>query len=251
MKQMNLNHRGFADDSYNPHTDSIVNSIHEFHFDGLAGVTFESWFKKYEDLFKVDLNNLDDATKVRILLRKLGTIEHERYSNFILPKNSRDFSFDATIDTLSQIFSEQSSLFNIRYQCLKIIKSNEDDWVKHAGLVNRECERFKLSSMTEDQFKCLVFVCSLQSPDDADIRTRILSKIEQCPNISLQEITAECQRLVNLKHDTSMVENNGRASYVHAVSEKKNSGSQKHHKSTDNQPSSPCWSCGGWHYKKF
>ncbi|KAH9580751.1 hypothetical protein MS3_00009301 [Schistosoma haematobium] len=53
--------------------------------------------------------------------------------------------------------------------------------------------------MTEDQFKCLVFICSLQSLEDADMRTKILSKIKQCPNITLHE--------VNLKHDISMIKN--------------------------------------------
>ncbi|CAH8651986.1 unnamed protein product, partial [Schistosoma intercalatum] len=202
------------------HTDSVINAIHEFNFDGVAGVTFESWFKKYEDLFYIDLCKLDDASKVRILLRKLGTMEHERYSNFILPKNPRDFSFDDTVKTLSQIFGEQSSLFNIRYQCLKLTKEPGDDWVKHAGTVNRECERFRLSSMSEDQLKCLVSICSLRSPEDADIRTRILSKLEHCPNMTLQEVTTECQRLVNLKHDTSMVENGNCFRNVNAVQKK-------------------------------
>lgn len=43
------------------------------------------------------------------------------------------------------------------------------------------------------------FLYNLQSPEDVDIRTKILSKIKQCPNITLQE--------VNLKHDTSMIKN--------------------------------------------
>ncbi|VDP57354.1 unnamed protein product [Schistosoma mattheei] len=92
------------------HTDPVINAIHEFNFDGVAGVTFESWFKKYEDLFYIDLCKLDDASKVRILLRKLGTMEHECNSNFILPKNPRDFIFDETVKTLAQIFGELSSI---------------------------------------------------------------------------------------------------------------------------------------------
>ncbi|CAH8481356.1 unnamed protein product [Schistosoma rodhaini] len=244
-QQMNLNKNGLTDVSAKSHADCIIDSIHEFHFDGVAGVTFESWYKKYEDVFNVDLETFDDAAKVRVLLRKLGTIEHERYTNYILPKNPRDISFEETVKILSQIFGEQSSLFNIRYQCLKIVKAGNDDWVQHASIINRECERFKLSAMTEDQFKCLVFVCSLQSSEDADIRTRILSKIEQCPNITLQEVTTECQRLVNLKHDTSMVENNGRLPYVQAVS-----GKQKQN-TTIKKPPSACWFCGELHYKRF
>ena len=41
---------------------------------------------------------------------------------------------------------------------------------------------------------------------DADIRTRILSKIEQNPDVTLQQVAVECQRLVNLKHDSTMVQ---------------------------------------------
>ena len=113
---LNLSQNSVTDDASKSNVNHIINSIHEFNFDGSAGITFETWFKKYEGLFKVDLRRLGDADNVRIPLRNLGTVEHERYSNFILPKNPRDFSFDEAIEILSQIFAEQSSLFNIRYQ---------------------------------------------------------------------------------------------------------------------------------------
>ncbi|VDP59577.1 unnamed protein product [Schistosoma mattheei] len=73
------------------YTYLVINAIYEFNFDGVAGVTFDSWFNKYDDLFHIDLCRLDHVSKVKILRRKLGATECERYSNFILPKNSRDF----------------------------------------------------------------------------------------------------------------------------------------------------------------
>ena len=185
--------------------DSIANSISEFTFDPDSGLTFDTWFKRWDDIFRTEFSKFDDAWKVRLLLRKLGTMEHERYINFILPKGARDFSFDDTIKQLAEIFGDQSSLFNVRYQCLKLVKNPADDFVKFAGLVNRECEKFKLKTMTDDQFKCLIFVCGLQSSGDTDIRTRLLNKIEQEPDINLRVLTTECQRLLNLKHDTAMV----------------------------------------------
>lgn len=84
---MNLSHKRLADYSCNSHTDSIIHSIHEFNFDGLAGITFEFWFKKHEYLFKVDLQKLGDAVKIRTLLRILGMVENECQSNRIVPKN--------------------------------------------------------------------------------------------------------------------------------------------------------------------
>ncbi|GAA50209.1 hypothetical protein CLF_104235, partial [Clonorchis sinensis] len=133
--------------------DSIANSITEFHYDPDAGLTFDSWFRRYEDVFKVELKHKDDAWRVRLLLRKLGTTEHTRYSNFILPKNTRDLTFEKTVQQLSMIFGERSSLFNIRYQCMKLAKKETEDYITYAGRVNLECEQFKLSTMTEDQFK--------------------------------------------------------------------------------------------------
>lgn len=125
-QQMNLDQKGITNYPFRSHVDHINNSIYGFHFDGLAGVTFELWFKKCEDIFNVDLVEFDYTAKVRVLQRKLGTNEHERYTDYVLPKNPRDPSFDATVVTLSQISGEQSSLSNIRYQCLKLAKAEDD-----------------------------------------------------------------------------------------------------------------------------
>ncbi|CAH8440217.1 unnamed protein product [Heterobilharzia americana] len=72
--------------------------------------------------------------------------------------------------TLRQHFHDHSFLFNARYRCLKLVMIENDDFLTHVGTVNRECEKFKLKSITDDQFKSLILICSLQSPKFADIR---------------------------------------------------------------------------------
>ena len=52
----------------------------------------------YEDLFTVDLKEWVDDWKVRLLLRKVGSTEHDWYSNYILPKHSRDYNFSETVE---------------------------------------------------------------------------------------------------------------------------------------------------------
>ncbi|GAA52970.1 hypothetical protein CLF_109243 [Clonorchis sinensis] len=230
--------------------DSIANSITEFHYDPDAGLTFDSWFRRYEDVFQVELKHKDDAWRVRLLLRKLGTTEHTRYSNFILPKNTRNLTFEKTVQQLSMIFGERSSLFNIRYQCMKLAKKESEDYITYAGRVNLECEQFKPSTMTEVQFKCLIFICGLQSHSDSDIRTRLLKKIEQTPEITLQSITHECQRLLNLKHDTAMLE---RPLSNPAFNIAKTTSRQPTVVTNSNgaKPPSACWQCGEWHFVRL
>ncbi|KER21258.1 hypothetical protein T265_10383 [Opisthorchis viverrini] len=129
-----------------PHSvDGIAGSINEFCYEPSAGITFGAWFRRSEDLFRVDF-----SLHVRLLLRKLGPAEPDKYANFILPKYLRDFTFDETVHTLLQIFGEQTSLFNIRYRCMKLVKSDADYFFTHSAIVNRECERFNLGPLTED-----------------------------------------------------------------------------------------------------
>ncbi|CAH8598040.1 unnamed protein product [Schistosoma haematobium] len=234
--------------------ESIINSISEFQYDPEANVIFSSWFHRCEDIFRVECSHLDDAANVRLLLRRLGTQEYNKYVNFILPQNPRDVSFKDTVQMLSDIFDEQSSLFNTRYKCFQITKSPEDDYLTYAGKVNRECERFKINEITADQFKCLIFICGLKNEEDADVRTRMLARIEQEPNMTLQMVTTECQRLLNLKHDTVMVQQKVKPSGSDSINALRSIKSSKQNCTSMKQPAnppSPCWFCGAWHFAKF
>ncbi|VDL94016.1 unnamed protein product [Schistocephalus solidus] len=106
--------------------------------------------------------------------------------------NPREITFAETLKPLSQIFVEQSSLFNTRFQCLQRCKRESDDFITYAGIVNRECGRFQVGSLTGEQIQCLIFICGLQFPMDADIRTRLLSQVQQNSTVTLQEMAAEC-----------------------------------------------------------
>ncbi|VDN23160.1 unnamed protein product [Dibothriocephalus latus] len=68
-----------------------------------------------ETIFRMKFAKAEDAWKGHLLLRKLGTKEHERYMDVLLPRNPRDFTFDETVQRLSETFGDKSSLFNIRY----------------------------------------------------------------------------------------------------------------------------------------
>ena len=93
----------------------------------------------------------------------------------------------------------------IRFNCLNITKCDTVNFT-FAGTVNKECEQFKISYITDEQFKCLIFDGGLRSARYRDVHTKILSKIELNPDMTLQQAAKECQQLVNLKHYSEMVQ---------------------------------------------
>ncbi|VDL91261.1 unnamed protein product [Schistocephalus solidus] len=117
-----------------------------------------------------------------LLLRKLGTKEQASYTDMLLPKNPLDLKFYETVKQLSQIFQEKSSLFNIRYQGLKLVNNDTDDFLMLISMANCECEKIKRRKMTEDQFKCPMFVSALKLPRDAEIRTHCSAIFNRTPN---------------------------------------------------------------------
>ncbi|VDD78288.1 unnamed protein product [Mesocestoides corti] len=118
-----------------PSIDGLTNSISEFSYDPENGVTFESWYRRFEDLFRVDLASQDDTWKVRLLTRKLGPAELKRYIDTILPKSSLDFTFGETVQNLKRMFGELTSLFSTRYQCLKLEIGEFDDFLDHLAVL--------------------------------------------------------------------------------------------------------------------
>ncbi|CAH1112991.1 unnamed protein product [Psylliodes chrysocephalus] len=152
--------------------ESLARNLMEFVPDLDNNVTFDSWFRRYEDLFLIDEAKLDDAARVRLLLR---------------------------------------------YKCFQISKSETDDFLTYSGIVNKQCEDFQLKKLSENQFKCLMFVIELKSAQYSNITTRLLSQIDKDDkdDISLEQLVDECHKILNLEADTALVEQN--SSQVHTV----------------------------------
>ncbi|XP_065092440.1 uncharacterized protein K02A2.6-like [Ochlerotatus camptorhynchus] len=139
---------------------------------------------------------------------------------------------------------------------MQLLKSEADDIITYGGKVNRACEEFEFQNLKIDHFKCLIFVCGLKAPRYADIRARLLSRIEgetaDAP-VTIQTLIAEFQRLVNIKSDTTMNEHpSSSKNSVHSISEKK-PGNQHRPLKTESKstPRTPCWQCGQMHYVRY
>ncbi|XP_058816916.1 uncharacterized protein K02A2.6-like [Topomyia yanbarensis] len=236
--------------------DSLASNIKEFRYEIENNATFAVWYSRYDDLFEKDAARLDDEAKVRLLMRKLGLAEHERYVSFILPKFLKHFSFAQTVDKLKSLFGAKESVISRRYRCLQIAKNPTEDHVAFACRVNKACVEFELGKLTEEQFKCLVYVYSLKSENDVEIRTRLLTKIEDNNDVTLEQLSEECQRLYNLKHDSAMIESAAPYNQVQAIQkfggkrlgERDRESPQLSSSATGRKPSYPCWLCGALHF---
>ncbi|XP_039452532.1 uncharacterized protein K02A2.6-like [Culex pipiens pallens] len=235
--------------------DALASNIVEFNHDPEQGTTFDTWFSRYSDLFDKDAAKLDDAAKVRLLMRKLNPAAHERYTSFILPKKPNVLSFKETVEQLMSLFGSPVSVFHRRYKCLQVTKEDSEDILAYSCRVNRACVDFKLSALSEEQFKCLIFVCGLRSSGDSDMRMRLITRLNEAADITLTKVVEDCRSLVSLKRDNVLVEN-PKQSAVHAVRHNNKTFSPPKHQSAPaggskqsaGQPRSPCWSCGGMHY---
>lgn len=240
--------------------ESLSKSISDFVYDPENGVYFKTWYARYEDLFSSDAAALEDAAKVRLLLRKLGTIEHQRYIDYILPKFPKDYNFEETVKKLKNIFDAKESIFSLRYKALQLSKKEDEDYVTYASRVNKQCEEFQLNKLTMDQFKSLMFVIGLKSDSDADIRTKLLLKLEDESSnstISLESLKTECDKIRNLKLDNALFKQPSKVHHVH----KKNNFPKKSEESSNktefvkknfnsDKPKTPCWKCGDVHFVK-
>lgn len=233
--------------------DSLCSHVKEFKYDAEAGTTFAAWYRRYEDLFEKDAARLSDEAKVRLLMRKLGTLEHDRYVNFILPKYSRDFSLSETVTKLTDLFGTKESLLHRRYKCLNTCRKGSEDYLAYACRVNKGVVEFELGKLTEEQLKCLVFVCGLKDDKEEEIRRRLLTRIEDRPEITLEQITMECQRIINLRLDSAMIEGETKEQ-VNALQYKKRFQHHRQYTSTkpssSGNPSNPCWLCGSLHWSR-
>uniref|UniRef100_A0A915CN36 DUF7083 domain-containing protein n=1 Tax=Ditylenchus dipsaci TaxID=166011 RepID=A0A915CN36_9BILA len=97
---------------------SLSLRLSEFVYDPDENDTFDRWYARYQDVFTADAEVLDDATKARLLVSRLGKTEFQRFANNILPQQPRDISFDDTVAKLQSLFAPTHSLFNRRYKCL-------------------------------------------------------------------------------------------------------------------------------------
>ena len=138
-----------------------------FCYDPENNSTFASWYARYENLFDDDAKELDEKQKVNLLLQKFTQKDFEKFSDTILPKKTTEITLVDAVKELKRIFGLKESKFSLRWKCLKLSKSEGEDFVSYAARVNKSCEKFDVTKCTADDFKVLMFVGGLNAPQDS------------------------------------------------------------------------------------
>ena len=86
---------------------------------------------------------------------------------------------------------------------MNLSRKDDEDYATFASVANKHCDDFKLSKLSANNFRCLIFVQSLVSNKDTEIRRRVLNKRKNEPNLTLQQIAEDYQRFVGVhqKHE--------------------------------------------------
>ena len=165
---------------------------------------------------------------------------------------------------LSELFGPNTTLFHKRWKFLNTVKDNQQDFLTLTASVNKLCNDFKLAELTADDFKCLTFAQGLVSAEDAEVRRRVLTKLENEQGLTLQKLAEDCQRVISVEYDSKTIEESGVAqirkirSKSTAYSPQKDKKQISCFKSRNKQNTNrfkktprPCYYCGKWHWMKF
>ena len=87
-------------------------AVETFKYQPNEDISFEAYFRCYEDIYANDCKNWSDSKKVRLLTRKLDTAEHTRFINYILPRKMNKLMYQEAVKLLTDLFSPKTSLFH-------------------------------------------------------------------------------------------------------------------------------------------
>ena len=184
---------------------------------------------------------------------------------FILQKKkTMDLEFSETVKLLSELFGPNTSLFHKRWRCLNTFKDDQQDYLTFAVIVNKHSNDFKLADLTADDFKCLIFAPGLVSAEDAEIRRRVLTELENEQGLTLKKLAEDCQRVVSVKSNSKTIEESGVAHIkknkeqtdtLFPTEKSKIARPKIYDKQSTNRrknpPPGPCYICGDLHWMRF
>ena len=205
-------------------TKSLLERLSTFKYDPESGLTFDLWYKRYENVLTTDGAALDDSSKVRLIVQKLDQEAFRKYDAHLLPRSYSELTLTETVTALKELFGHRGSQFARRYQYLqtRCEETSADTFDDYTGLVNQRHELSDMSSVTADQMKCLVWICGLHGSQFNDVRELALEYLEQHPTCTLKQLHQHVKNFTRLQSASKAIEGASSSSVgVHKVTSEK------------------------------
>uniref|UniRef100_A0A8R1EHM1 Integrase catalytic domain-containing protein n=2 Tax=Caenorhabditis japonica TaxID=281687 RepID=A0A8R1EHM1_CAEJA len=132
--------------------NDIGSRVAMFQFDLETEKTFSKWYARHEAAFTVEGKDLEDKSKVSLLMSKMSDEVYEQYYKRICPRKHTEVEFDETVKTLEQMFDIKKSLFSHRFACINIARDDETP-VEYTTKVNSMCESAMLQDIDAEGWK--------------------------------------------------------------------------------------------------
>ena len=203
---------------------------------------------QWHDTFQYKFPGKDNNWKKRLLIRKLGTKENQKVCRIYFTQMTFGFVFHWD-DYYSNGHFRRTT---ISFQHLLQLLQDSQKPVRLLHLLRQACESWMWEVPSSDTDRRPIQMLNLysRSPLTRWFRKcfRLLVKLETDEKVTVQDLTAECNRLLKLRKDTMLVQQQSslfsQPSQVSHIHSNKSKGSNK-------IPPSTCWSCGEWHYAWF
>lgn len=110
-------------------------TIWSFYYHSEDEWTFEAYFHRFGDIFRIHCKSRSKQMKVRLLLQKLGAVEH-KFVDYIISKQMCELSFDNTVKSLIELYSLKSNLFHKTWRCINLNCKEDQYYTTFDSVIN-------------------------------------------------------------------------------------------------------------------
>ena len=171
----------------------LMREITQFSYDPESGTPFSTWMGRFEAVLGNHGMQLSDHDKTGALLSKLDLETYNSYTDHIMPRTPGSLSYEETKEVLEDMLGDKISVFRRRIDVMRLAIGNLT-FRKLRSTINRMVALAQFDSLTKENFKCLIYISALQGTKYADIRTRLLSKLEKQEGCTLADLVNEYRR---------------------------------------------------------
>ena len=183
----------------------LMREITQFSYDPESGTPFSTWMGRFEAVLGNQGMQLSDHDKTGALLSKLDLETYNSYTDHIMPRTPGSLSYEETKEVLEDMLGDKISVFRRRIDVMRLAIGNLT-FRKLRSTINRMVALAQFDSLTKENFKCLIYISALQGTKYADIRTRLLSKLEKQEGCTLADLVNESESIIALKKDSDLVD---------------------------------------------